>query len=357
MQYSVVFASAMLSAFTMPFILEFAHKKSLYDVAGGRKKHNGNIPRFGGVGMSLAFAAVVILFLVVRPGGVSIELASRAAKLWPFAVGAVLMHSIGLLDDFKAQPAKLKLAVQIAAAILVVAAGFRFKGFGFREDVLARQLSWVSIVVSVGWIVGVANAINFIDGLDGLAGTLSLIAALSFSVFYYRVGDASSSFLCLGIAGVIIGFLLFNFPAPKAQIFMGDSGSLFLGFALAVMPFLGQANNVGHVVAGPGLFPSVTLLALPIFDALRVIVRRMREHRNVMTADRIHIHFLFYDSGFSAISVITILGLAGLMQGVVMILVSMIPQSLGYLLEFISFGALGILFRYANSLKALKSFR
>jgi UDP-GlcNAc:undecaprenyl-phosphate GlcNAc-1-phosphate transferase len=355
MQYSVIFASAMLSAFTMPIILKFAHRNGLYDVAGGRKNHNGNIPRLGGLGMFLAFAAVLVLFLVLRPGVVSVELASRAAKLWPFGLGALLMHGIGLLDDFREQPAKRKLVVQIVAAVVVVAAGFRFKGFGFRADLLSGQLSWVSIVISVGWIVGVANAINFIDGMDGLAGTLSLIAALACAVFYYRAGDASSSFLCLGIAGVIVGFLFFNFPAPKAQIFMGDSGSLFLGFSLAVMPFLGQANNAGHVIAGPGLFPSVTLLALPIFDALRVIVRRMQEHRNIMAADRLHIHFLFFDSGFSSISVISILGLFGLIQGIVMIVVSMIPQSLGYLLEFISFGVLGILFRYADSLNAWKS--
>jgi len=104
MQYSVVVTSAMLSALTMPFILNFAHSRKLYDIAGGRKNHNGNIPRLGGLGMFLAFATMVAAFSIVQTGPVSRELWSRGDKLWPFAVGAVLMHTIGLMDDLKAQP-------------------------------------------------------------------------------------------------------------------------------------------------------------------------------------------------------------------------------------------------------------
>lgn len=363
MQYSVVITSAMLSALTMPFILNFAHSRKLYDIAGGRKNHNGNIPRLGGMGMFLAFAAMVAAFSIVQTGPVSRELGSRGDKLWPFAVGAVLMHTIGLMDDLKAQPAPLKLGVQVFAALVVALAGYRFRGFGFRADVLTESWSWLSIVLSVGWIVGVANAINFIDGLDGLAGSISFIAAMAFGIFYYQSGDASSSFLCLSVAGAAVGFLFFNFPAPRAKIFMGDSGSLFLGFCLAVMPFLGQAQagavGIGAgtqgAQAGLGLIPSITLLGLPVFDALRVIALRVREGVSPMKADRQHIHYLFADSGYRPLAVIGVLDVAAIMLVAAVFLAASMPQSLGYLLMLISIGILFILFRYAMSLKPDKA--
>jgi UDP-GlcNAc:undecaprenyl-phosphate GlcNAc-1-phosphate transferase len=309
------------------------------------------IHRLGALGMFVAFVGVIGTLGILQPGPISIEMMSRADKLLPLAVGATLMHIIGLADDFKPQAAWLKLVVQIVAAIIVVAAGYRFQGFGFREDSLANQYSTLSFVLSAGWIVGVANAINFIDGLDGLAGSLSFIAAFAFGIYYYQMGDVSSSMLCLSIAGVVVGFLFFNFPAPKAKIFMGDSGSLFLGVSLAVLPFLGQANRVSQAFPGPGLFPSITILALPVFDALRVILLRLQERKNIMSADRQHVHYCFADAGFSSLSVIGILDAAGVMLAITMLAASYMPRSLGYLLEMISIGLLFIFFRYARSIQ------
>lgn len=351
MQYSVIVASAMMSAFAMPFILDISHQNKLYDTAGGRKNHNGNIPRLGGLGIFAGFVVIVAAFLALQNSGVSRELLSRGPALLPFAVGAALMHFIGFLDDLKARPALLKLGVQIIAALVVVLAGYRFRGFGFRADVLSGPLSWLSIVLSAGWIVGVANAINFIDGLDGLAGSLAFIAAMAFGIYYYRMGDTSSSFLCLTIAGAVVGFLFFNFPAPSAKIFMGDSGSLFLGFSLAVMPFLGQTQGASTGI-GLGVLPSMTLLGLPVFDALRVIMLRMRSGENPMQPDRRHIHYLFADSGFKTISVIAILDSVAILLAGSIFMAAYMPQSLGYMLLLISIGILFILFRYAMSLRA-----
>ena len=354
MHYEIVAASAVLSALTMPFILRLAHKNNLYDVPGGRKNHDGMIPRLGGLGMFVAFVVVVSAISLVQPGPVAVELVTRAPKLWPFVAGMVIMHGIGLLDDLKSQPARLKLALQIVAALLVVLAGYRFRGFGFRADILSDQLSWLSVVVSVGWIVGVANAVNFIDGIDGLAGSLSFIAAFAFGIFYYRVGDASSSFLCLSIAGVIVGFLFFNLPLPKAKLFMGDSGSLFLGFCLAVMPFLGQANEAGRSIPGPGLFPSITILALPVFDAVRTMALRVFQRKNPMAADRQHVHFLFVDGGYSSRVVLVLLDAVAIMLATIVLIAAFMPRSLGYMLELIAIGLLFILFRYARYVNAAK---
>ena len=348
MSYEVALSSAFLSALTMPIILNFAHKNSLYDSLDARKNHNGNIPRLGGVGIFVAFATMMFGLILIQPGTVAKELASRASRLWPLALSGMIMHIIGLLDDIKAQSPRLKLAIQIVAAIMVVASGYRFRGFGFRQDAMQGQLAWFSVILSVGWIVGVTNAVNFIDGIDGLAGSVSFIIAIVYGIFYYRVEDPSSSLICLSIAGVIVGFLLFNFPMPNAKIFMGDSGSLFLGFSLAVMPFLGQVPRGESVKLSIGLFPSITMLALPVFDALRVMGLRIAEGRNPMSPDRQHVHHLFFDSGYSKLRIDLILSLVTAGLAFVVLIAADMPQSLGFMFEFIAMGLLMIFFRYAR---------
>jgi len=348
MSYEVALSSAFLSALTMPIILNFAHKNRLYDSLDARKNHNGNIPRLGGVGIFVAFATMMFGLILIQPGTVAKELASRAGQLWPLALSGMIMHIIGLFDDIKAQSPKLKLAIQIVAAIMVVVSGYRFRGFGFRQDAMQGQLAWFSVILSVGWIVGVTNAVNFIDGIDGLAGSVSFIIAIVYGIFYYRVEDPSSSLICLSIAGVIVGFLLFNFPMPNAKIFMGDSGSLFLGFSLAVMPFLGQVPGMESTKVGLGLIPSITMLALPVFDALRVMGLRISKGKNPMSPDRQHLHHLFIDSKYKALKVDLIFFLVSAGLALVVLAASDMPQSLGYMFEFIALGLLLIFFRYVK---------
>ena len=354
MHYEVVAASAMLSAFTMPFILNIAHKKGLYDVAGGRKRHDGLIPRLGGIGMFVAFMAIMLIISFLQPGYVADQLSGSTLRLLSLAIGALLMHMVGLIDDLKSLPARFKLIIQVMAAVIVVAGGYGFKGLGFKADSLSGEFSWLSIVVSIGWIVGVTNAINLIDGLDGLAGSLAFIASFAFGIFYYRVGDILSSLVCLCVAGVVVGFLFFNFPMPKAKLFMGDSGSLFLGYSLAVMPFLGQVRNPDSSMLEMGLLPSIAILALPIFDTLRVMALRISEGRSIMSSDRLHVHYLFADSGYSSLEVIAILGFMSMMLAIAVLVSSAMPRSIGYLVEIIAMLCLCIFFRYARYVGARK---
>ena len=348
MSYEVAISSAFLSAFTMPIILNFAHKNKLFDSSDARKNHNGNIPRLGGVGMFFAFATMMFALILIQPGTVAKELASRASRLWPIGLAGTLMCIIGLLDDIKSQPAKLKLVIQILAAILVVASGYRFRGFGFHQNAMQGDLAWLSVIISLGWIVGVANAINFIDGVDGLAGSISFASSLAYGIFYYRVGDQSSSLICLCIAGVIVGFLLFNLPMPRAKIFMGDSGSLFLGFSLAVMPFLGQVPGIDSSKAGLGLIPSITMLGLPVLDTLRVMGLRISQGKNPMSPDRQHLHHLFFDSNHGALRVDITFFLVSAGLALAVLASSVMPRSLVYMIEFIALGLLLIFFRYGR---------
>ncbi len=359
MLYSYLIVSAVLSATSMPIILGIAHRNKLYDNTGGRKIHTGNIPRLGGIGMFWSFLAVSAFFFFFSEMDLRRTLSDRLPALVPLFAGAAVMHFLGLVDDFHSLTYKLKFGIQILVASGIVAAGYRFESFVFAPDSFAN-LEWISFVVSAGWIVGVTNAVNLIDGVDGLAGGIAFIGAIAYSVFYYFAGDPVSSFICMVLAGVIAGFLFINFPAPKARMFMGDSGSLFLGFSLAILPFMGQsacgflpvgsdmANAVPHISVG--LIPAVSVLAVPIFDTLRAIYRRMRAHVSIGTPDRLHIHHLFWDNGFPPLAILSILYGSTLLQALFFVVASRVPSYLAALVELISLIFVALLFRYASSM-------
>ena len=351
MQLMSMLVSTVLSAAAMPAIIRFADYRQLYDGVTERKIHSGKVPRLGGVGVFWAFLlAAAILPLTGDPALLS-KFRSSGDTLLPVAVGAILVHGIGLWDDLTGGKVRAiwKLIVQIVAAVIVVGQGLRFGGLGFAPDSLSGSLRWGSSVLTCFWIVGVTNAINLIDGMDGLAGGISLIASLAYAVFYYFKGDLPSAFLCLCLTGAIAGFLTVNFPAPKAKLFMGDSGSLFIGFCLAVMPLLGQAGNIETVTVG--VVPAALVLFVPIFDTLRAVWRRTRAGVSIATADRLHIHHLFWDAGYKPIAILAILYSATLWQAVVFIVASRLSAQFAFLAELIGFLLTGILFRFAASLR------
>jgi UDP-GlcNAc:undecaprenyl-phosphate GlcNAc-1-phosphate transferase len=352
MQFISILVSATLSAASMPMIIGFAESNKLYDGVGGRKIHSGNVPRLGGIGIFLAFFIACLAYPLVSEAGLGESFLARYPLLIPVAIGAFIVHAIGLLDDFHGMRAIIKLGAQIAAALVVVASGLGFQGLGFAPDFLAGSMRWASILITCFWIVGVTNAMNLIDGMDGLAGGISLIASLAYAAFYYLAGDAPSSFICLSLAGAIAGFLTVNFPAPRAKIFMGDSGSLFLGFMLSVMPFLGMTG--GQTGRAVGVVPASLVLFIPIFDTLRAIWRRRRAGVSVATPDRLHLHHLFYDAGYKPIAILAIVYGVTLIQAVTFLVSSRMPPAFGFFAELIIFCCSGIMFRYASALSPKK---
>lgn len=355
MQLMSMLISTVISAAAMPVIIRFADSRQLYDGESERKIHSGYVPRLGGMGIFIAFflaAAIVPFFGEDR---LIIALGARLDALVPIMVGAILVFGIGLWDDFTGGKVRAiwKLIVQILAAVIVVGQGLGFLGLGFSADGLSGSLRWVSSALTCLWIVGVTNAVNLIDGLDGLAGGISFIASLTYAVFYYFLGDQVSSFICLCLAGAIAGFLTVNFPAPKATLFMGDSGSLFLGFCLACMPLLGEAS--GAAVKSVGIVPAALLLFVPIYDTLLAIVRRTLAGVSIATPDRLHIHHLFWDAGIKPIAILAILYGATLWQAAVFIVASRLTIQFAFLAEVIGFLLTGILFRFAASLVSSKA--
>jgi UDP-GlcNAc:undecaprenyl-phosphate GlcNAc-1-phosphate transferase len=202
------------------------------------------------------------------------------------------MFITGLLDDFKNLRARFKLFFQIAAALVVALSGYRFftfqTPFGFSVDSPA-----VSYLVTLFWIVGITNALNLIDGMDGLAGGVSAVAALFWGFISLIHGHVFSAVLAFSLFGAAAGFLVFNLP--PAKIFMGDSGSLVLGFALACLPLVEKVSGTSTRV----ILMATTLLIIPIFDTLSAILRRLREKQSIGAPDKSHVHHKLLDAGCS----------------------------------------------------------
>jgi UDP-GlcNAc:undecaprenyl-phosphate GlcNAc-1-phosphate transferase len=275
-------ASFVLSVSAVGLILSLSRKKSWFDHTNERKIHTGDIPRLGGAGFASAF--IIAAFLINFFFGASPYFGFR---FFPSLLALILILITGIMDDFRPMAPRHKLILQILAALCVVVPGYSFERLFFIFD-LERfpAVFWALYPLSFLWIVGVTNAINFIDGVDGLAGGISVLIALTYALLFTDLGNTGAAVLfCLCLAAVIVGFLLFNAPIPRAKIFMGDGGAYFLGFVLALLPLISAEDN-------PGLpLPyAAALLSIPIFDTFAAIWRRLRDGRRIDSPDRFHIH-------------------------------------------------------------------
>ena len=292
MNYLVVFLTALVLALIFtPVAIFIAPKIGAVDIPkDNRRMHSKPMPRFGG--FAIFISTMLPLAVFVWPGN---------HQMTGVLVGGVLIYILGLVDDIKGIPAKVKFFGQIAIACVVFVFGIRInfianfflmhqgQGYTFLSGVTA-------FVLTVLWIVGITNTINLIDGLDGLAGGVAAIASISIA---YAVHISSETLLSsaavlsiLALAGGALGFLPYNFN--PAKIFMGDSGSLFLGFMLAVLSIEGVAKSATVVAT----MAPVLVLGVPIFDTAFAILRRLVSKRPIMEADKGHLHHRIMEIGF-----------------------------------------------------------
>jgi len=286
-----------------PQVKKFAFKVGAIDVPDARKVHTKIMPRLGGLGIYLAFVIALLLALPFVANDLSIR---DTNFIKAFLIGGTMIVIIGALDDRFQLSAKLKFVAQIAAACVVVF-GFdisvNFVNIPF-NDTYSSLESWISIPLTIFWIVGVTNAINLIDGLDGLAAGVSAIAIGTILVMSLLMGNMMIALLCMILLGAIIGFLFFNFH--PAKIFMGDSGSLFLGFCLAMLSLLGFKQ-----VAVVSLITPLIIIAVPLSDTFFAIVRRWVQKKPIFAPDKGHLHHCLGELGFShRQSVLIIYGIA-----------------------------------------------
>ena len=272
--------SIILSLISMPIIIHFCNKHNLYDYQDARKIHSGNISRLGGVGIVFSFIISAALYLIFTT-----QLSVKESL--PLLIACFIIFAFGLLDDILTLPAILKLIVQLAAAGLVTFNGYRFTQiFGW---ILPTPISYI---LTFGWIVGVINAYNLIDGLDGLCGSLSISAVITLGVLYSLSSNMEAG-LCFILAGAIFGFLCFNWP--PAKLFMGDDGSQFLGFMVATIPLYSSSDIFEY----NKFLIMLILTAFPVFDTIAAIWRRLRDKRPIMSPDRSHLHHKLLNIGYT----------------------------------------------------------
>ena len=299
--------AAGLAFICTPIAIWLAPKIGAIDVPkDGRRMHTKPIPRFGG----LAIFVGTSLSLLWSLGDVPVYRG--------IIIGGVLIYLLGIIDDLKNLPAKVKFLGQIGCASVAYAFGVRiaFMTNHFLRDSHVFFPGVVSYLVTVLWIVGITNAVNLIDGLDGLAAGVAAIASLCIAYAAYIHGYYSATLAMLAIAGGALGFLPFNFH--PAKIFMGDGGSLFLGFMLANISAVGAVKGSTLVATIVPVF----VLGVPIFDTAFAMIRRLVNHRPIMEADKGHLHHRLMQEGFGQTrTVLMLYGISGIM-GIAAVLLS-----------------------------------
>ena len=282
--------AALLCAFAVSFLMcplvkSFAYRIGAIDVPkDNRRMHKKPVPRLGGLAIFLGFMVSMLLFVRIDH------------QLKGILLGASIIVVLGVVDDMSPLRASFKFCVQIVAALVAVFHGVVIEILS-NPNVFAEnpywELNWLSIPITVLWIVGITNAVNLIDGLDGLACGVSTISAVSMLVIALLVSEGDVALVMASLVGACLGFMPYN--RNPAKMFMGDTGSTFLGYILATISIQGLFKYYAIVsFAVPFL-----ILGLPMFDTLFAIIRRLAHGQNPMAPDRGHIHHRLIDMGLN----------------------------------------------------------
>jgi len=299
----IAFLAFLISFSAVPLLISLANNAGAVALPGRRHMHDHPTPKFGGV-------AIAMTVLLISP-----FVFSSDRVIGSYLVSSALMLMLGIIDDAKGTTWQTKLVFSIAATSIFMAGGQTWVTdlgdlFGFGQI----HLGYWGIPFTYFAVFGLVNAINLIDGLNGLACGVASVAFVSFAVFASVSGNSTVLYLSLANLGATLGLFRYNYP--RARIFMGDSGSQFLGFSLAAMAILLTQH---HGTIKP--FVPVVVLILPIYDAVRVLSVRIMKRRHPFLGDRIHLHHLMVRSGIpKRRAVMTIWILSGLMSSLAFVL-------------------------------------
>lgn len=298
---AIAFLLAFITAFVItPYTIRLAKKVGAVDIPNDRRVNKKPMPRLGGLAVIAGFL-VSVIYLVISAsieGKINLLEDSLNIKLVGILGGMLVLGIVCYIDDIKDIKPLAKLAGQVIAAIIVASSGVLINNFTipFKENSVVLNEVF-SFILTVGWIVGITNAINLIDGLDGLSSGITLISCLSLVVvFALNESPLIAIILITALAGAIVGFLPYNFNPAKT--FIGDVGSNFMGFALAIISILGVAKTYTAIV----LIAPIMILALPIFDTIWAIIRRIiksKSIKGVFKADRGHLHHKLMAKGYT----------------------------------------------------------
>lgn len=304
-EYILAFLVAMaMSLIVTPPVIKFALKTGAVDLPNERKVHKVPIPRIGGLGIYIAFmVALSFSIFVSNLDGASLH------EIAGLALSGTLIVVLGLIDDYKNLPAKVKLLGQIfAAAVLVL-------GFDVRIDFITDPLGdyiyleWIAIPATIFWLVGLTNTINLIDGLDGLAAGVAAIASITILLVAMKQNFFLVTILTAALAGAASGFLFYN--TNPAKIFMGDTGSMFLGFMLAGISVIGTVKSTATIA----LIVPILALGLPILDTTFAILRRYFGGKPIFQPDKGHLHHRLLKLGFTQRQAVLLMYIISAMLG------------------------------------------
>ena len=307
---AIAFVLAFVVAFVAtPYTIKVARKVGAVDIPKDeRRMHKKSMPKFGGPAVILGFLVSTIYLLIVMSMEQSINLFSfeeYGKKLLGFLIGIGIITVFCIVDDIKTIKPFTKLIGQLLAAIVAVIAGIRIDGITLPFLNFPDIHQVTSIILTIVWIIIVTNAINLIDGLDGLSSGISVISAVSLLIIFVLNGSSMVSIVLIAaLAGALVGFLPFNFSPAKT--FIGDTGSNFLGYALAIISILGSAKTYTAAV----IVLSLIVLGLPIFDTVFAIIRRMIKGKSikaVFRADKGHLHHKLVARGYNQKQAVLIL--------------------------------------------------
>jgi UDP-GlcNAc:undecaprenyl-phosphate GlcNAc-1-phosphate transferase len=306
-----------------PLMRNIALKTGVISKPGRRRVHIKPIPYLGGLAIYFAFVIAILVAFYVNPQ-VKMEFSEQIKGL---LIGGALIVILGLWDDIKDIRPIIKLLGQVVVALVLF-------GYKFRIELITNPfggeiripLFW-SVLITVIWIVGVINALNLIDGLDGLAAGVTFIASLALLFIALFLHNYITAFLLVALAGSALGFLRFNFY--PAKIFMGDAGSMFLGYVLASCVLVGFQYKAATAAA---LLIPIAALAIPIYDTSMAMMRRVLKKAPIFRADKKHLHHRLLSMGLSHKRVVLFLYFLCVYFGVIAFLFVLIPNEYAFIL-------------------------
>jgi len=324
MIFLLIFVVALgLSVVITPLAARLGRHWGWVDVPGERRKHAGILPRTGGIALYVSFLVAALLAAILgrmlpAPEGPDPKEMTRLAGI---LLGSTFMFVVGLYDDRRELKAFPQFAAQFVASLIAVfTLVFIERVMNPFTDKLLIFPWWFTALITVIWISGMINTVNFLDGLDGLAAGVAAILAAVLFIHMYREGQYSVSLLPLALLGSTLGFLPYNFH--PAKVFMGSTGSFFLGYAVATL----------GIVAGARMATVLLVLAVPILDVGWLVVVRLRRGRAISQGDRRHLHFRLVDLGLSQRRVVSLYCLLSASFGLLALVVSSRLFKLGALL-------------------------
>ena len=286
------FVAAMISLIMTPLVKKLAIKIGAIDIPKDeRRVHKKPMPLMGGLAIYIAVVVASLLFLTIDKSLISI------------IIGGTIIVFSGIIDDMKGMSPKLKLLFQILAGIILIFGGINvdFITNPFSTNNILLDLKWFSIPITLFWVVGITNTLNLIDGLDGLSAGVAMISSISLMLVAGKFHNVPIIILSGIVGGACLGFLPYNFN--PAKIFMGDTGSLFLGFMLAAISIEGVMKSVATIA----IVVPILILGVPIFDTTFAIFRRLLNGQSIMSADKGHLHHRLLNKGFSQKKTVLIL--------------------------------------------------